>query len=188
MTNENVDRHQYDRSKLEALAQEVATTCGCEIYDLELTSVQGRRTLRVLIDRDSGGVGIEDCSNVSRGLSEKLDLDDPIDGAYDLEVSTPGLDRPLKQPWHFSKVVGKKIQLRLAQSLSNFGTVPASVANAKQIQETLSGIDANGIEILISEQKVNIPFGEIEKAKLVFEMNPKGEKRGSHKAGQKKKK
>lgn len=93
-------------------AEEVALREGCLLYDLEFHEGPGR-VLRVYIDKDSGGVGIDDCANVSRGLNLRLDVEDVIPGgAYELEVSSPGLDRKLTQPWHFEKAIGKTVQLK----------------------------------------------------------------------------
>jgi ribosome maturation factor RimP len=92
-------------------AEEVAVREGCLLYDLEFHDGP-RRSLRVFIDRD-GGVGIEDCANVSRGLNLRLDVEDVIPGGqYELEVSSPGLDRKLTQLWHFTKAVGQRVRLQ----------------------------------------------------------------------------
>jgi ribosome maturation factor RimP len=93
-------------------AQEIATREGCVLYDLEFRDGP-QRVLRVFIDRETGGVSIEDCANVSRGLNLRLDVEDAImGGAYDLEVSSPGLDRKLTKLWHFEKVVSKVVALQ----------------------------------------------------------------------------
>lgn len=167
--------------KLEILVQGITSQIGCELYDLELTGVQGRRTLRIFIDKAPGGAGIDDCSQVSRKLSESLDVEDPIDGAYDLEVSTPGLDRPLRKAWHFSRVVGKKIWIKTAQPLSDFGVQNPKLMPMKQISEVLASADEQKIEFEIENEKVTIPLSALEKAKLVFELNPKGQKKGEKK-------
>ncbi len=170
--------------KLETLAQEVATREGCELYDIELSGGSGRRTLRVFIDKTPGGAGIEDCSNVSRGLSAALDVDDPIQGAYDLEVSTPGLERPLRKPWHFSRVVGKKIWLRTSKPFAEFGVQAVKNQPLKQASEVLTAADETSISFEIESETVRVPLSALEKAKLIFEM----EKKGPPKKNDKKKK
>ncbi|NJL24448.1 MAG: ribosome maturation factor RimP [Calothrix sp. SM1_5_4] len=93
-------------------AEEVASREGCMLYDLEFRDGPGR-TLRVFIDKEPGGVSIDDCVNVSRGLNLRLDVEDVIPGGrYELEVSSPGMDRRLTQPWHFQKAVGQTVQLK----------------------------------------------------------------------------
>lgn len=90
-------------------AEEVAVREGCRLYDVEFHD----RTLRVFIDREAGGVSIEDCANVSKGLNLRLDVEDAVPfERYDLEVSSPGLERKLTQPWHFGGAVGQTVQLR----------------------------------------------------------------------------
>jgi ribosome maturation factor RimP len=98
--------------QIRRFAEEVATREGCLLYDLEFREGPGR-SLRVFIDKEPGGVSIDDCANVSRGLNLRLDVEDVIPGgAYDLEVSSPGLDRKLTQVWHFQKAVGRTVQLK----------------------------------------------------------------------------
>lgn len=170
------------RSKLEQLAGEVARREGCELYDLELNGSSGRRTLRVFIDRPEGGAGIEDCSNVSRGLSLMLDVEDPIPGgAYDLEVSTPGVDRPLRQPWHFQRVIGKKAWMKLDQALENFGAQNPKNKPAKQITARVEAADEANVTVELEEEQMQLPYSAIEKAKLVFEMPEKGQKKNEKK-------
>ncbi|MFN7730057.1 MAG: ribosome maturation factor RimP [Bdellovibrio sp.] len=167
--------------KLETLAGQVTIREGCELYDIEMAGVGGRRTLRVLIDKNPGGANVDDCSNVSRGLSLLLDVEDPIQGAYDLEVSTPGLDRILRKPWHYSRVVGKKIWVRTGKAFEEFGVQAAKNKPIKQATETLIAADEHGIEFILDNETVKIPFSEIEKGKLVFEFEPKGQKKGEKK-------
>jgi ribosome maturation factor RimP len=93
-------------------AEEVAVREGCVLYDLEFHDGPSR-SLRVFIDKASGGVSIDDCANVSRGLNLRLDVEDAIPGGhYDLEVSSPGLDRKLTQLWHYSAVIGQRLRLQ----------------------------------------------------------------------------
>ena len=75
---------------------------GYELVAVELTTVEGRRTLRVSIDKP-GGIVVEDCTRINRALSTILDVEDPLDGAYDLEVSSPGLERPIQKLHDFER-------------------------------------------------------------------------------------
>lgn len=163
--------------KLERLAADVCQREGCYLYDLEFGGLGQGRTLRVFVDKEDG-VGIEDCSNVSKGLNEALDTEDVVPGgAYNLEVSTPGIDRHLRKPWHFEKVVGKKIWVRVRGALETLGVTDKKWKNAKQVESTLSAADADGITFQEKEGDIRIPFAAIEKAKVVFEMKPKGQKK-----------
>lgn len=95
------------------LAAPLVADEGMEIVDIELRSdgSRGGRILRLYLDRE-GGPNMDELSRVSRGLSELLDQHDVVDGAYTLEVSSPGINRPLKRPEHFAKFVGKKVRVR----------------------------------------------------------------------------
>lgn len=160
-------------NRLELLATEVAEKEGCLLYDLEFTNSGGTRTLRIYIDKKSEPVGLEDCSNVSKGLNLTLDTDEDIipGGAYSLEVSTPGLERSLKKPWHFEAAIGKKISLRLKKSLESFGVTDGGLKSAKQLTQEISRVSDVGPVFLIKEVDIEIPFEMIEKAKIVFEFN-----------------
>ena len=94
--------------KIEILAGQVAEREGVRIYDLEFSGGTQGRVLRVFIDKE-GGVSIEDCANVSRGLNLLLDVEDPIPGGkYSLEVSSPGMERILRKSWHFTGEIGRE--------------------------------------------------------------------------------
>jgi ribosome maturation factor RimP len=96
------------------LAIPLAQAEGMEIVDIEFRheGSRGGRVLRLYMDKQ-GGPNIDDLSRVSRQLSEVLDVQDTIiDGAYTLEVSSPGINRPLRRPEHFSRFVGKRIRIR----------------------------------------------------------------------------
>ncbi len=84
-----------------------------EIVDIEFRHESGRagRVLRLYVDK-GGGANLDDISRVSRALSDALDAEDTIEGAYTLEVSSPGINRPLRRPEHFARFVGKKIRVR----------------------------------------------------------------------------
>src|SRR2546423_5293931 len=97
--------------KVRQLAAPLAAQEGLELVDVEIGGGHGRQTLRLFIDRP-GGVSLDDCTSVSRALSTALDVEDPIQGAYDLEVSSPGLDRPLPTPEHFENYAGEKIRAK----------------------------------------------------------------------------
>lgn len=159
--------------KIEELANNVCNEVGCYLYDVELSGIGQGRTLRITIDKDEGGVGIEECATVARGINEALDADDIVPGeSYHLEVSSPGVDKILKKPWHFQKVVGKKINIRLKQALSAFGGTEPGLASAKQLYEELSFADESGIKLKIKKEEINIPYSAIDKAKLYFEFGP----------------
>lgn len=157
--------------KVEKIAQEIAEREGCILYDLEHTGSGKGRILRVYIDKEEG-VGIDDCSNVSKGINLRLDVEDVVPGdMYNLEVSTPGLDRVLKKKWHFEKAIGKKVYIKLAKSLGSIAAVEdKGIISMKQFEETLKSVEGDYLHFDIRSVPVKIPLTQVEKAKLVFEM------------------
>src|SRR5688500_2588802 len=99
--------------RLEAIAAPVCKAHGVEIVDCSFGREPGGAVVRVLIDRAGAGVSLADCQNVSRDLSTALDVEgQDIPGPYRLEVSSPGLDRPLVKKHDFEKFAGKEIKLQ----------------------------------------------------------------------------
>jgi ribosome maturation factor RimP len=95
------------------LAAPLAAREGMELVEIEFRREGGRagRVLRVYLDKE-GGPSIDDISRVSHALSDALDSEDAVDGAYTLEVSSPGINRPLTRPEHFARFVGKRVRVR----------------------------------------------------------------------------
>jgi len=92
----------------------ILTSMGLELVDLELSGHGRRGHLRIFIDK-AGGVNVDDCEQVSRYVGHALDVADPISHAYLLEVSSPGLDRPLRKAEDYQRAVGKLVRLKLNQ-------------------------------------------------------------------------
>ncbi len=156
--------------KIQKIASEVSLREGCELYDLEMIGAGKGRVLRVYIDKDTG-VGIEDCSNVSKGMNLLLDVEDVIPGGmYNLEVSSPGLDRHLKTKTHFEKVVGKKVFVQLTQSLGTLGAQDKGITSMKKFDQVLEAVDGEHLVFNIRSEVIRVPIELVEKAKLVFEM------------------
>ena len=103
-------RETYE-SKTETLLAPIAAANGVEIYDVEYVKEGADWYLRAYIDKP-GGVNIQDCENVSRALSDALDVEDFIADAYILEVSSPGLGRTLKKDKHLEKSIGMQVELK----------------------------------------------------------------------------
>ena len=97
-----------------ALAEPVAKSLGCEIWDVEFVKEAGTRFLRVYIDKD-GGVSIQDCEDFSRALDPVLDEADPIPESYVFEVSSAGAERVLKRPGDFERFIGSDVEIKLYQ-------------------------------------------------------------------------
>lgn len=106
------------RDKLIALLEPTVEAMGYELVELEARSNPKGGLVRVYIDKP-GGVGLEDCEQVSHQVSGVLDVEDPMPGQYNLEVSSPGLDRPLRKPEHFAGAVGSRVKLELNAPLAD---------------------------------------------------------------------
>ena len=138
------------------LAAPLAANEGLEIIDIELKHEGGRggRVLRVYMDKE-GGPSIDELSRVSRGLSDLLDEHDGVvDGAYTLEVSSPGINRPLKRPEHFSRFVGKKIRVRTRDLING----------RRAFLGELLEVSAEKIAVSQDGARWEIPFSQIDKS------------------------
>ncbi len=98
-------------SAVRAIAQPIAEKLGLQIWDIRFLKEGTGWFLRIFIDKD-GGVGIDDCVEMSRALNEPLDEADLIEQAYCLEVSSPGVERELVKDEHFQKYIGEKVKLK----------------------------------------------------------------------------
>ena len=115
------------------LAAPVVEQAGCKLWDVEYVKEAGEWFLRIYIDKE-GGVDINDCEAVSRPVSDLLDEADPIQGSYTFEVSSAGLDRPLRKPQHFAACAGQQVDVRFYRPLDG----------RKEYTGTLVGCDAEG--------------------------------------------
>lgn len=109
-------REQYEE-RTEQLVMPIVNENNFELVDIEYVKEAGNWFLRVYIDKQ-GGITIDDCELVSRALSEQLDKDDFIEDSYILEVSSPGLGRPLKKEKDFERSIGKEVEVRLFQAIN----------------------------------------------------------------------
>jgi ribosome maturation factor RimP len=149
--------------KVRQLAAPLAAQEGLELIDVEIGGGGGRQTLRLFIDK-AGGVSLDDCTSVSRAVSTALDVEDPLQGSYDLEVSSPGLDRPLRTPEHFEKFQGSKVRVK------TFGPVP-ECENRKTFVGILKGYGDGAVVVDVDGKVFRIPHAQVSKANVepVFE-------------------
>jgi len=142
---------------LQALIRRPVEAMGYELVGVGLfRKGHAGQVLRVYIDRE-GGIDLDDCSAVSHQLSGVLDVEDPIAGHYDLEVSSPGLDRPLFEPAHFERFKGRKAHLRLT----------APLQGRRKLDGILAGTDGDTVLLEEGEALHRIPFEQIDTARLV---------------------
>ena len=132
---------------------------GFEVVRILLTGAQ-RPTLQVMIERqDRKNLVVDDCAAVSRAISTILDEKDPIDGEYSLEVSSPGIDRPLTKPEHFSRFAGYETKIETTETIDG----------RKRFKGKIISLDANNnICFLMDDKEYSIPFESVSKAKLVL--------------------
>lgn len=131
-------------STIEELLQPICDSKGFEVVDVEYVKEAGEFYLRIYLDKE-GGISLDDCEIVSRELSEILDAKDPIKDNYYLEVSSPGLDRPLKKDKDFVRYKGRDVEIKLYKAIDG----------NKIFEGTLVELtDENMIKVLIDEKEV----------------------------------
>ena len=148
------------KNRVVGIVEPVINSLGIELVDLELNKMRRKALLRVYIDRE-GGVTIDDCELVSREIEAVLDVEDPIPYSYVLEVSSPGLDRPLKNPKDFKRYSGKKVRLVTIE--------PVEKENFF-IGEIEFATDDNVVLLLPKDRKITIPYDNISRARLEVEV------------------
>jgi len=147
------------------LVERLIASHGFECVDVEWLA--GSRTLRVYVDRKSSNAAIDldGCAAVNALLMDVPELDDLITGAYTLEVSSPGIERPLRRLEHFARYVGSEVEVRL------IAAAPAEVGLNRRIASgRLLDVSSDGLLTLdVSGSRHAIPFACVEKAKLVYD-------------------
>lgn len=124
-----------------------------------LTIGQANPTLQIMIDKTDGTeITVDDCAKVSRALSEVLDDKDPISDKYNLEVSSPGLDRPLTKLAHFERFAGNEVKIE----------TDTAVENRKRFRGELLGVDGESVVLKMDDAEYKIPFENISKAKIIL--------------------
>ena len=154
---------QIDIAQIEAMAERAAEPGGFEVVQVELKGSGRNHLLRVYIDKPEG-VTHADCERVSRELSELLDGADPIPGAYDLEVSSPGVERPLVKWRDWERFIGKKVKVVLKEP------VPAGETMTRHPEGAVARAEAGSITLeLAGGALIAFPFEQVSRAHLKFE-------------------
>ena len=146
------------------LVRPILDSMQLELVDIEFVRMGREAVLRLFIDKD-GGVALDDCADVSRELSAILDVEDVISVNYTLEVSSPGLDRPLKKIQDYERYTGRLIKIR------TYEMFPDDAGNKrKTFLGTLEGLEDGSVRITLKEgQTASIPLELVAKASLEFE-------------------
>jgi len=146
--------------RLKAVAEPVLGSMGMELVLAEYLTEHGRKILRLFIDKP-GGVSIDDCADVSRELGAVLDVEDLIPRRYILEVSSPGLDRPLVKETDYVRFAGRKANIRTRQAIDG----------RRNFKATIDGASNGVVTVTDSEgRQWELAFDNIEKSRLEFEL------------------
>jgi len=155
-----------DVSRILAIAEPIAAERGLEILDIEIAGSSSNQLVRVLLDSpdESRRIGIEDCQAVSQRLGDGLDAYEVLAGRFMLEVSSPGVNRPLKKIEHFRRVLGRKVKVRTKWAAAERRTWTGRLEEVGEAEITVA--DESG-------EVVKIAFADVDKANLEFEFENK---------------
>ncbi len=143
------------RQRIRAIAEPVVLRAGCELVAVELGGGKGATVLRLYIDKPEG-VAAEDCTRVSRSLSPELDVEDPIPVAYTLEVSSPGMERPLERSADFERFKGSRVRVKMP---GEFGR--------RQFTGVLGGLEEGSLILEVAGGRLErIQLDQIERVRL----------------------
>jgi ribosome maturation factor RimP len=142
--------------ELNALLAPLLRDLGLELVGIEFSPGRGGSLLRVYVDVEGRPVTIDDCERASREISALLDVNDPVAGRYTLEVSSPGLDRPLFTPEQFARFVGEAVKIN----------VNLPIEGRRRFHGTIRGIEGDRITIEQDGEPVTIVHANVAKARL----------------------
>lgn len=145
--------------RINEMAKEIATAQDLALEEVKLIRRGRKAILRVTIDKP-GGVTLNDCERMSRELEALMDVEDLIKGTYTLEVSSPGLDRPLKKPEDFRKHLGKLIRLVTLKKIDNQSFFVGRILS----------VEEDSLSLMVAEKQVTVPFDDISSARLEIEI------------------
>lgn len=139
------------------LIEPTVTALGLELWGIEHLQQGKYSLLRIYIEREAG-VAIEDCEQVSKQVSALLDVEDPIAGEYTLEVSSPGLERPLFSARQFSQYIGSEVKLRLH----------SPVQGRRKFKGKIVVVEGDSIRLQADGVDYDLSFSDVDKANIVF--------------------
>lgn len=143
--------------ELSQLLEPAIADLGLELVGIEFSPNSGSSLLRVYIDEPERGITIDDCERASREISALLDVNDPVAGRYTLEVSSPGLERPLFTPAHFGRFAGEQVRIN----------VNLPIDGRRRFQGRIDAVDADRVTIDQDGKPLEIAHANIAKARLV---------------------
>ena len=147
-------------SKIAEIIRPVASDMGLDLVSVKLIGEAGGRNLQIMAENpETRNLGLEACASLSKAISAVLDVEDPIEGAYRLEVSSPGIDRVLTRLKDFETYSGFEAKIEL--------DTPSSTGQ-KRFKGKIGGLKGETITIVTEQGEVEFTFGSIQKAKLVL--------------------
>lgn len=146
------------KSAIEAMVLPFLNDNGFELVDIEYIKEGSNWFLRIFVDKE-GGIDIDECGRISEYVSEQLDKNDPITGAYFLEVSSPGAERPLKKPDDVRKAIGKHV----------FVTTYEPIGGSKEFEGTLMSFDDGIVVVRVGKKEHGIPYDKVAGARLAIQ-------------------
>jgi ribosome maturation factor RimP len=180
MSSHSASLHGLDREALQRVVEPVVRAHGAEVVDMELRTERGAWVFRVSVEKAGAAahnlstrdaaVDLELCANVSRDLSPALDVADLIPHAYHLEVSSPGIERPLRGESDFARFAGQKAKLRLREA----------VDGQRVLVGALDGVCEGNVRVVLGARTHQVPLSSVESARLVFEFGSSGKDKRKH--------
>ena len=143
--------------QLEDILRPVVEGLGYEFWGIEFLSHGHHSKLRVFIDDAENGIAIDDCEKVSRQVSGVMDVEDPIQTEYTLEVSSPGMDRPLFRLEQYEAFIGHKVQIKLRMAFEG----------RRKFLGLIKGVEGDDVVVVVDDHEYLLPFDSIEKANIV---------------------
>ncbi len=162
-----------DLGRVRAALAPVLSAHGVDLVELEWTTERAGWILRITIERigstygEGFGVTLDDCAEVSRDASSVLDVEDLIPHRYNLEVSSPGLDRPLRTPAEFARFPGQTAKVKLSRPAPD---------GQRVLRGALAEAPEGQIAVVVDGKRIEVPFADVAEANLVFELSPQPKK------------
>jgi ribosome maturation factor RimP len=142
---------------LQEMLQPVVESMDCQLWGIDMISQGKHSVLRVYIDKQEEGITVDDCAAVSHQISGILDVEDPIAGEYTLEVSSPGMDRPLYTLEQFEQFKGHKVSIKLRLAYEG----------RRNFKGLLNGIEGDDILLVVDEDEFLLPIDLIDRAQVI---------------------
>ena len=144
--------------RVETIIRPILKNMGFDLVRVRISGA-GQRTLQIMAERlDDGTMTVEDCATISRSVSALLDVEDPINGIYSLEVSSPGLDRPLTRPQDYTRFAGLEVKIEVRYPIDGY----------RRFRGRIAGIEDDQVQLDVEDTRLSIPYAIIERAKLIL--------------------